>query len=67
MNLEMPTNHKELGIGLINIKKYLKFCEQNNIYSVIEVKRKQELINSIDYIRKEKWILWVVKRNFLWY
>lgn len=47
-------NHKELGIGVIDVKKYLKFCEQNNIYSVIEVKRKQELINSIDYIRKKE-------------
>lgn len=47
-------DHLELGKGLIDIKKYMKFCKKNDIYAVIEVKRQQELINSIEYINKIK-------------
>lgn len=49
-------DHKELGSGLIDVKKYLAFCKSKNIYAVIEIKRTQELVNSIEYLRREKLI-----------
>lgn len=45
------TDHCELGKGKVNVKKYLNFCKENNIYAVIEVKREKELEDSIKYIR----------------
>lgn len=48
--------HKELGSGLIDVKKYLAFCKSKNIYAVIEIKKTQELVNSIEYLRGEKLI-----------
>lgn len=49
-------DHKELGSGLIDVKKYLEFCRSKNIYAVIEIKRMQELVNSIEYLKREKLI-----------
>lgn len=39
--------HKELDSGLIDVEKYLNFCKSKNIYAVIEIKKMQELVNSI--------------------
>lgn len=47
------TDHAELGIGKLDVKKYLDFCKDNNIYAVIEVKREKELENSIYYINND--------------
>lgn len=44
-------DHCSLGIGEIDIKKYINFCTENNIYAVIEVKREKELKVSVDYIK----------------
>lgn len=40
-------DHQELFTGLLNIKQELAFCESNNLDVLIEVKRKEELINSV--------------------
>ena len=55
-DLDGKKDHKELGSGLIDVKKYLAFCKSKNIYAVIEIKRTQELVNSIEYLRREKLI-----------
>lgn len=47
------TDHSELGTGQLDVKRYLDFCKQNDIYAVIEVKREKELENSIQYIKNE--------------
>ena len=44
-------DHLELGTGKIDIKKYLSFCKENNCYGVIEIKRREELEKSINYIK----------------
>lgn len=40
-------DHQELFTGLLDIKNELDFCNKNQLDVVIEVKRKEELINSI--------------------
>lgn len=45
-------DHQELFTGLLNIKDELDFCIKNNLDVVIEVKRKEELINSVNKLRE---------------
>lgn len=49
-------DYKKLGSGLIDVEKYLNFCKSKNIYAVIEIKKMQELVNSIEYLRRKKLI-----------
>ena len=48
---DSKTDHLELGTGILDIKKYIKFCEINDIYAVIEVKRRKDLEKSIYYLK----------------
>ena len=45
-------NHQELFTGLLNIKDELDLCKSKNLDVVIEVKRKEELINSVNKLHK---------------
>lgn len=47
-------DHQELFTGLLNIKEELNFCKQHNLDVLIEVKRKEELINSVNKLRNLK-------------
>ena len=49
-------DHQELFTGLLNIKKELNFCEKNNLNVLIEVKRKEELINSVNNLHKFEYL-----------
>lgn len=46
------TDHSELGTGILNVENYLEFCRKNDIYAVIEVKREEELIKSVNYVKE---------------
>ena len=41
-------DHQELFTGLLNTKEELAFCNKHNLDVLIEVKRKEELINSVN-------------------
>lgn len=41
-------DHQELFTGLLNTKEELDFCNKHNLDVLIEVKRKEELINSVN-------------------
>lgn len=41
-------DHQELFTGLLNAKEELAFCNKHNLDVLIEVKRKEELINSVN-------------------
>ena len=45
-------DHQELFTGDLNVKEELAFCKDNNLDVVIEVKRKEELINSVNKLRQ---------------
>lgn len=45
-------DHQELFTGILNVEDELKFCLENNLDIVIEVKRKEELVNSVNKIQK---------------
>ena len=47
-------DHQELFTGLLNVKEELNFCKQHNLNVLIEVKRKEELINSVNKLRNLK-------------
>ena len=49
-------DHQELFTGLLNVKEELNFCKKNNLDVVIEVKRKEELINSVNELHNLKYI-----------
>ena len=49
-------DHQELFTGLLNIKEELDFCEKNNLDVLIEVKRKEELINSVNNLHKFEYL-----------
>ena len=44
-------DHQELFTGILDIKEELDFCNKHNLDVLIEVKRKDELINSINKLR----------------
>lgn len=43
-------DHLELGTGTVNIEEKIDFIEKYNTYVVIEVNRKEDLINSVHYL-----------------
>ena len=45
-------DHQELFTGILNIKEELDFWKSKNLDVVIEVKRKEELVNSVNKLRK---------------
>jgi sugar phosphate isomerase/epimerase len=45
-------DHQQLGAGSVDVKKVLEFCRRNNTDIVVEVRRKEQLANSIKYLRK---------------
>jgi len=45
-------DHQQLGKGIVDVKKVLDFCRRNNIDIVIEVRRKEQLANSLAYLKK---------------
>ena len=45
-------DHQELFTGILNIKEELDFCKSKNIDVLIEVKRKEELVNSVNKLHK---------------
>lgn len=45
-------DHQELFTGILNIKEELNFCKSKNLDVLIEVKRKEELVNSVNKLRK---------------
>ena len=45
-------DHQELFTGILNIKQELDFCKSKNIDVLIEVKRKEELVNSVNKLHK---------------
>lgn len=47
-------DHQELFTGILNVKEELNFCKQHNLDVLIEVKRKEELINSVNKLRNLK-------------
>lgn len=47
-------DHQELFTGILNVKDELDFCKQHNLDVLIEVKRKEELINSVNKLRNLK-------------
>ena len=47
-------DHQELFTGILNVKEELNFCKQHNLDVLIEVKRKEELINSVNKLRNPK-------------
>lgn len=49
-------DHQELFSGKLNIKEELEFCKQNNLDVLIEVKRKEELINSVKKLSENNYI-----------
>lgn len=44
-------DHQELFTGLLNIKEELEFCDKHNLDVLIEVKREEELINSVNKLK----------------
>ena len=44
-------DHQELFIGILNIKEELDFCKSKNLDVLIEVKRKEELVNSVNKLK----------------
>lgn len=49
-------DHQELFTGLLNIEEELTFCKEHNLDVLIEVKRKEELINSVNKLIKLKYM-----------
>ena len=47
-------DHQELFTGILNVKDELDFCKQHSLDVLIEVKRKEELINSVNKLRNLK-------------
>jgi len=45
-------DHQELGQGKVDVAKILDFCKANNTDIVLEVRREEQLRNSLDYLRK---------------
>ena len=45
-------DHQELFTGILNIKEELDFCKSKNLDVLIEVKRKEELVNSVNKLHK---------------
>lgn len=45
-------DHQELFTGLLDIRKELVFCKKKNLDVLIEVKRKEELINSVNKLHQ---------------
>ena len=43
-------DHLPLGTGLLNVKERVNYIKENNLYAVIEVKREQELVDSVKYL-----------------
>ena len=43
-------DHLALGTGILNVKEKLDFISKNNLYAVIEVKREQELKDSVKFL-----------------
>ena len=44
-------DHRELGTGIVDVKAVLDFCRNNNTDIVVEVRRKEQLTNSIVYLK----------------
>ena len=49
-------DHQELFTGNLDVQKELSFCEENNLDVVVEVKRKNELVNSIKKLNNLNYI-----------
>lgn len=49
-------DHQELFSGILNVKEELNFCSKNNLDVVIEVKRKEELVNSVNKLKTNGYI-----------
>ncbi len=49
-------DHQELFTGLLEIKEELIFCKEKNLDVVIEVKRKKELVNSVNKLHQFNYI-----------
>ena len=49
-------DHQELFTGILDIKNELEFCSKNNLDVLIEVKRKEELVNSVNKLHNLKFI-----------
>ena len=49
-------DHQELFTGILDIKKELDFCDKHNLDVLIEVKRKEELINSVNKLHNLEYI-----------
>lgn len=45
-------DHQELFTGLLDIENELQFCREYNLDVLIEVKRKEELVNSINKLHR---------------
>ena len=39
------------------LEENMKFCKENDIYAVVEVKREKELKASIKYLKENKYII----------
>ena len=49
-------DHQELFSGILNVKEELNFCSKNNLDVVIEVKRQEELVNSVNKLKRHGYI-----------
>jgi len=45
-------DHQQLGTGIVDVKSVLNFCRKNNTDIVVEVRRKEQLANSIACIAR---------------
>lgn len=50
-------DHQELFTGLLDVKNELNFCKNKNLDVLIEVKRKEELINSVNNLKSYGYIV----------
>ena len=46
------SNHVALGEGLLDVDRYLDMAQKHNCPVVIEVKEKNDLLKSIEYVRR---------------
>lgn len=50
-------DHIALGTGIMNIKEKVSLIRRLNVYTVIEVKKEKELIESVNYLKNNKIVM----------
>ena len=49
------SDHIALGTGIMNVEEKIALIKKINVYAVIEVKKEKELVESVNYLKNNKY------------